>query len=71
MRIQRLLKPGVTALPVLAAPDPEILHAEVQDWIQLLQAPMADLSDSSFEWWAQVQALAQKGYEQWARDPLI
>ena len=27
---------------------------------------MADLSDNSCEWWAQVQALAIKGYEQWA-----
>ena len=27
---------------------------------------MADLSDNSYEWWAQVQALALKGYEQWS-----
>ncbi|CAE7767290.1 RE2 [Symbiodinium sp. CCMP2592] len=60
------VKPGVAALPELKAPDPETSPVEVQDWLQLLQAPMADLSDSSYDWWTKVQALAQKGYEQWA-----
>ena len=60
------VKPGVTSLPELRAPDPETSPVEVQDWLQLLQAPMADLSDSSHDWWTKVQALAQSGYEQWA-----
>ena len=60
------VKPGVSALPELKPPEPETSSVEVQDWLQLLQAPMADLSDSSHEWWHQVQAIAQKGYEQWA-----
>lgn len=45
------VKPGVSALPELKPPEPETSPVEVQDWLQLLQAPMADLSDSSHEWW--------------------
>ena len=60
------VKPGVSVLPELKPPEPETSPVEVQDWLQLLQAPMADLSDSSHEWWHQVQEIAQRGYEQWA-----
>ncbi|CAE7308060.1 CCDC147 [Symbiodinium sp. KB8] len=63
---QETVKPGTSTLPELRAPEPETSPVEVQDWLQLLQAPMADLSDNSHEWWTQVQALALKGYEQWA-----
>ena len=63
---QETVKPGTTTLPELRPPEPETSPVEVQDWLQLLQAPMADLSDNSYEWWAQVQALALKGYEQWS-----
>ena len=27
---------------------------------------MADLSDSSGEWWAKIQELAQQGYQEWS-----
>ncbi|CAE7467875.1 unnamed protein product [Symbiodinium sp. KB8] len=63
---QETVKPGTATLPELRAPEPETSPVEVQDWLQLLQAPMADLSDNSYEWWAQVQALALQGYEQWS-----
>ena len=63
---QETVKPGTATLPELRAPEPETSPVEVQDWLQLLQAPMADLSDNSHEWWAQVQSLAIKGYEQWS-----
>ena len=61
-----LVKPGVSTLPALKAPDPSTSPMEVQDWLQLLQAPMADLSDSSHDWWMQVQELASEGYRQWS-----
>ena len=61
------VKPGVSALPTLKAPDPETSPVEVQDWPQLLQAPMADLSDSSHEWWGKIQEIATEGYRQWAQ----
>ena len=61
------VKPGVSALPTLKAPDPETSPVEVQDWLQLLQAPMADLSDSSHEWWERIQEIATEGYRQWAQ----
>ena len=60
------VKPGVSVLPVLKAPDPATSPVEVQDWLQLLQAPMSDLSDNSGEWWARVQELAQKSYQEWS-----
>ena len=60
------VKPGVTALPELKAPTPETAPVEVQDWLQLLAAPMADLSDSSGEWWMKIQELAQQSYQEWS-----
>ena len=60
------VKPGVTALPELKPPTPETAPVEVQDWLQLLAAPMSDLSDSSGEWWAKIQDLAQQGYQEWS-----
>eukprot|EP00439_Symbiodinium_sp_Y106_P046108 s3369_g5.t2 len=60
------VKPGVTSLPTLKGPDPETSPVEVQDWLQLLQAPMSDLSDNSAEWWGRVQELAQRAYQGWS-----
>ncbi|CAE7713559.1 unnamed protein product, partial [Symbiodinium sp. KB8] len=62
------VKPGVNALPELKPPTPETAPVEVQDWLQLLAAPMSDLSDSSGsgEWWMKIQELAQQGYQEWS-----
>ena len=40
-----------TTAAVLKGPDPATSPVEVQDWLQLLQAPMSDLSDNSGDWW--------------------
>ena len=60
------VKPRVTSLPTLKGPDPETSPVEVQDWLQLLQAPMSDLGDNSAEWWGRVQELAQRAYQDWS-----
>ena len=60
------VKPGTSTLPELKPPLPESSPVEVQDWLQLLAAPMSDLSDSSGEWWCQVQQLAQDAYRVWS-----
>ncbi|CAE7213342.1 TY5A [Symbiodinium sp. CCMP2456] len=61
------VKPGVTVLPLLPLPSPETSPVEVQDWLQLLAAPLSDLSDSSGEWWMKIQELSQKAYVTWSK----
>ena len=44
------VKPGITALPKLTAPDPLGGSLDCQDWLQQIAGLMSDLSDSSHLW---------------------
>ena len=63
----KVVKPGVASLPELKAPSSETAPVDLQDWLQLTQAPMSDLSDRSEEWWARVQEEAQRCYKEWSK----
>ena len=60
------VKPGVSVLPALKAVSPQTAPIDIQDWIEMLNAPMADLSNSSAVWWSKVRELAMETYKQWA-----
>ena len=61
------VKPGMSVLPTLKAVNPQTAPIDIQDWIEMLNAPMADLSNSSAAWWAEVRQLAMDTYKEWAR----
>ena len=61
------VKSGMSVLPVLKAVNPQTAPIDIQDWIEMLNAPMADLSNSSATWWTRVRELAMETYKEWAR----
>ena len=64
---KEVVKPGVTSLPELKAPTTDTAPVDLQDWLQLIEAPMSDLSDGSEAWWARVQEEAQRCYREWTK----
>ena len=40
---------------------------DVQDWLELVAAPMSDLSNTSSVWWARVRELANETYKRWTK----
>ena len=53
------VKPGVSQLPTLSS------SIDIADWLEMLAAPMSDLSDGSASWWRQVCDQATKAYQAW------
>ena len=51
------VKPGTTTLPLLKAVNPQTSPIDVQDWLELVAAPMSDLSNTSSAWWSKVREL--------------
>ena len=45
-----LCKPGVTSLPALAAPNGNESAVTLQDWVEVIDGPLRDISDRS-SWW--------------------
>ena len=61
------VKPGTTTLPALKAIIPRTSPIDVQDWLELVAAPMSDLSNTSATWWAKVRELASMTYKRWTQ----
>ncbi|CAE7034866.1 pol, partial [Symbiodinium sp. CCMP2456] len=58
-------KPGTTSLPPLPPPSGNESAVALQDWIEVIDGPLRDISDSSSWWWDAVKERAQKGYQLW------
>ena len=65
------VKPGITALPKLTAPDPLGGSLDFQDWLQQIAGLMSDLSDSSHLWWSGVIQVSKDAYDRWVTAPPI
>ena len=61
------VKPGTTTLPLLKAVNPQTSPIDVQDWLELMAAPMSDLSNTSSAWWSKVRELAASTYKRWTQ----
>ena len=59
------VKPGTTALPALPGVSSTTSSVDIMDWLEMIAAPMADLSDGSAEWWLRVKDEAAKSYGLW------
>ena len=62
-----VVKPGISALPVLSAPGQDTSPVDIQDWLEEAGSVMTDLSDSSWEWWLQIKTLAEEHYRKWIK----
>ena len=60
------VKPGITTLPKLVAPNPSGGSLEFQDWLELVGGLMSDVSDSSQLWWTSVLQLARDAFARWS-----
>ena len=65
------VKPGITALPKLTAPDPLGGSLDFQDWLQQIAGLMSDLSDSSHLWRSGVMQVSKDAYDRWVTAPPI
>ncbi|OLP98027.1 Retrovirus-related Pol polyprotein from transposon TNT 1-94 [Symbiodinium microadriaticum] len=59
------VKPGVSQLPALPPVKAETSSIDIADWLEMLEAPMSDLSDGSASWWRQVSEQAAQAYRTW------
>ena len=59
------VKPGTNTLPVLPSVRPESASVDLLDWLELIEAPMSDLSDGSASWWRQVRSASAAAYDTW------
>ncbi|CAE7301732.1 RE1 [Symbiodinium sp. CCMP2592] len=59
------VKPGVSQLPSLPQVKAESSSIDIADWMEMLAAPMSDLSDGSAAWWRKVCEQATLAYQAW------
>ena len=59
------VKPGIAALPALDPPGAEDSPVVIQDWMELIDGPMRDLSDGSGAWWEAVKSEVSLHYAKW------
>ena len=64
-RTPEAVKPGTSTLPVLPPVKSETASVDLLDWLELIEAPMSDLSDGSAAWWRQVRASSAAAYDVW------
>ena len=64
-RTPETVKPGTSTLPMLPPVRSESASVDLLDWLELIEAPMSDLSDGSASWWKQVRASAATAYDGW------
>ena len=64
-RTPETVKPGTTVLPTLPPVRSESSSVDLLDWMELIEAPMCDLSDGSATWWKQVRSKAAFAYDKW------
>ena len=65
-RSPEAVKPGTPALPLLKEDCSDTSCVDVMDWLEVIDGPMSDLSDSSAAWWKRVMAEAHKAYSTWS-----
>ena len=65
-RSPEAVKPGTSSLPSLPAVHAETSSIDIADWMEMLAAPMADLSDGSSVWWRLVREKAIEAYTRWS-----
>ena len=58
-------KPGTTTLPPLLAPSGNESAVALQDWLEVIDGPLRDISDSSSWWWDAVKKRACDSYRVW------
>ena len=58
-------KPGTTTLPSLLAPSGNESAVALQDWLEVIDGPLRDISDSSSWWWDAVKKGACDSYRVW------
>ena len=58
-------KPGTTTLPPLPAPSGNESAVALQDWLEVIDGPLRDISDSSSWWWDSVKKRACDSYRVW------
>ena len=61
------VKPGTSALPPLKEVNGETACVDIMDWLELIDGPMSDLSDSSAGWWRRVTQEAHRAYGEWSQ----
>ena len=61
------VKPGTTSLPSLKPINTATSSVDLQDWLEVIAPAMADISNSSSEWWKGIRQAADDVYAQWAR----
>ena len=58
-------KPGTSTFPALPSPSGNESAVALQDWIEVIDGPLRDISDSSSWWWDSVKQRAQESYKKW------
>ncbi|CAE7222038.1 GIP [Symbiodinium sp. CCMP2456] len=64
-------KPGTTTLPALAPPNGNESAVALQDWVEVIDGPLRDISDSSSWWWDTVKERAQQSCKMWVAGPYV
>ena len=59
------VKPGTSSLPALPQVHATTSSIDIADWLEMLAAPMSDLSDGSSTWWQRIRQKAGEAYEKW------
>ncbi|OLQ13573.1 hypothetical protein AK812_SmicGene2398 [Symbiodinium microadriaticum] len=59
------IKPGTSVLPLLKDVAADTACVDIMDWMELIDAPMSDLSDGSASWWRRVVTEAYRTYGLW------
>ena len=65
-RSPETVKPGTPALPSLKEVCADTSCVDVMDWMEVIDGPMSDLSDSSASWWRRVTTEANRAYTTWS-----
>ncbi|OLP81104.1 Copia protein [Symbiodinium microadriaticum] len=60
------VKPGTLALPLLKEVCSDTSCVDIMDWMEVIDGPMSDLSDSSASWWKRVTTEAYRAYSSWS-----
>ncbi|CAE7355869.1 RE2, partial [Symbiodinium sp. KB8] len=60
------IKPGTNVLPTLKDPSADTACVDIMDWLELIDAPMSDISDGSAAWWRGVVKEAHRAYGAWS-----
>ena len=64
-RSPQTIKPGTNTLPALKDVTAETSSVDIMDWLELIDAPMSDLSEGSAGWWRSVVKEAHRAYGVW------